>query len=146
MKNQIILLLLLIVSSFMLDGCAVRSPHARPTLAHPPASVPSALSAPAVDVFPHNKTPPRKTKMKSILAHLRLGLTEKTVHRRVGRPDEGITSPLFNSGWTYDTDAYRCADGTLWVEYADSPPTREPDTARVTCIAGPTFDIGVCRP
>lgn len=130
----------------MLNGCAVRSPHAQLTLAHAPASVPSALSAPAVDVFPHNKTPPRKTKMKSILAHLRLGLTEKTVHRRVGQPDEGITSPLSMAGWTYDTDAYRCADGTLWVEYADSPPTREPDTARVTCIAGPTFDIGVCRP
>ena len=135
MKNQIILLLLLIVSSFMLDGCAVRLPKAHPALVHTPASAPVVRSVTR-----------RKTKMKSILAHLRLGLTQKTVHRRVGRADEVFITPLFNSGWYYRSDAYHCADGTLWIEYADSPPTQEESAGRVTCIAGPTFDIGVCRP
>lgn len=141
MRNQIILLLLLILNVFMLDGCAVRSPKAHPALAHAPALAPVVTSAPAVRPLPR-----RKTKMKSLLAHLRLGLTQKTVHRRVGRADEGITSPLSMAGWTYDTDIYNCADGTFMVEYADSPPTREPDTARVICITGPSFTIGRCRP
>lgn len=141
MRNQIVLLLLLIVNVFMLNGCAVRSPKAHPALVHTPASAPVVTSAPVV----HSVTR-RKTKMKSLLAHLRLGLTQKTVHLRVGRPDEGITSPLSMAGWTYDTDIYNCADGTFMVEYADSPPMREPDTARVICITGPTFDIGRCRP
>ena len=140
MKNQLILLIL---GVFMLEGCAVRSPNAQLTLAHPPSSTSIATSAPIVRSVLH-----RKTKIKSLFAHLRLGLSQKTVQHRIGRADELFVTPLSMgmAGWTYETVAYRCADGTLWVEYADSPPTQDPNAALVTYIGGPTFDIGRHRP